>query len=83
MACFVGTGVWVAVGVALLGTILGVTGAGALDLAGYHVAFLVAASVMALGVIFSYFVNDGDAAATMAAVPRDGASPGGSLAEAA
>ncbi len=57
-----------AVGVALLGTILGVTGASALDLAGYHVAFLVAASVMALGVLFSCFVNDRDAAATMAPV---------------
>ncbi len=59
------------------------TGAGALDLAGYHVAFLVAASVMALGVIFSCFVNDGDAAATMAAVPHSGEGPGSSLAEAA
>jgi hypothetical protein len=72
-----------AVGVALLGTILGVTGASALDLAGYHVAFLIAASVMALGAVASAFVNDGDAAATMAAVPRGGDGSGGSLAEAA
>ena len=42
-----------AVGVALLGTVLGVTGASALDLAGYHLAFLAAAAVMALGVVFS------------------------------
>jgi predicted MFS family arabinose efflux permease len=61
-----------AVGVALLGTILGVTGASALDLAGYHLAFLVAAAVMALGAVFSLFVNDGDAAATMVTVSRDG-----------
>jgi EmrB/QacA subfamily drug resistance transporter len=72
-----------AVGVALLGTVLGVTGAGALDLAGYHLAFLVAASLMALGVVFAAFVNDGDAAATMAAVPRAGGGAGNSLAEAA
>jgi predicted MFS family arabinose efflux permease len=72
-----------AVGVALLGTILGVTGASALDLAGYHVAFLVAAAVMALGVVCSVFVNDRDAAATMAAVPGDGEGAGNSLAEAA
>ncbi|HEY5395308.1 MAG TPA: MDR family MFS transporter [Trebonia sp.] len=72
-----------AVGVALLGTILGVTGASALDLVGYHVAFLVAASVMALGVLSSFFVNDRDAAATMAAVPREGGGAGDSLAEAA
>jgi hypothetical protein len=47
------------------------------------VAFLVAASVMALGVVVSFFVNDGDAAATMAAVPRDGEGAGNPLAEAA
>jgi hypothetical protein len=72
-----------AVGVALLGTVLGVTGASALDLAGYHLAFLIAAAVMALGVVVSAFVNDRDAAATMAAVPRDGGGAGNSLAEAA
>jgi hypothetical protein len=76
-----------AVGVALLGTILGVTGASALDLAGYHLAFLVAAAVMALGVVFSLFVNDGDAAATMATVSRDdggdGAGASGPVAAAA
>jgi hypothetical protein len=39
--------------------------------------------VMALGVVVSAFVNDRDAAATMAAVSRDGESTGSSLAEAA
>jgi EmrB/QacA subfamily drug resistance transporter len=72
-----------ACGVALLGTVLGVTGASALDLAGYHLAFLAAAVVMALGVVSSFFVNDGDAAATMAAVPREGSGADGSLVEAA
>ena len=59
-----------AVGVALLGTVLGVTGAGPRDLAGYHLAFLIAAAVMALGMAFSAFVTDADAAATMAAAGR-------------
>jgi EmrB/QacA subfamily drug resistance transporter len=76
-----------AVGVALLGTILGVTGASALDLAGYHLAFLVAAATMALGVVCSLFVNDADAAATMVTVSRDGGGDGagasGPVAEAA
>jgi predicted MFS family arabinose efflux permease len=72
-----------ACGVALLGTVLGVTGASPLDLAGYHLAFLAAAAVMALGVVFCAFVNDGDAAATMASVPREGAGADHSLAEAA
>ena len=58
-----------AAGVALLGTVLAATGAGAADLAGYHLAFLAAAGLMALGVAFSCFVNDADAAPTMAASP--------------
>jgi EmrB/QacA subfamily drug resistance transporter len=61
-----------AAGVALLGTVLAATGAGASDLAGYHLAFLAAACMMALGVLASYFVNDADAAPTMAATPGDG-----------
>jgi EmrB/QacA subfamily drug resistance transporter len=63
-----------AAGVALLGTVLGASRAGPHDLVGYHLAFLAAASLMALGVVFSTFVNDADAAATMAAIPRAGAS---------
>jgi predicted MFS family arabinose efflux permease len=55
-----------AAGVALLGTVLAATGAGASDLAGYHLAFLAAASLMALGAAFACFVNDADAAPTMA-----------------
>jgi len=70
-----------AAGVALLGTVLGASGAGPRDLAGYHLAFLAAAALMALGVIFSAFVNDADAASTMAAVPPADASA--TLAEAA
>jgi EmrB/QacA subfamily drug resistance transporter len=62
-----------AAGVALLGTVLGASGAGPHDLAGYHLAFLAAAALMVVGVIFSAFVTDVDAAATMAAVPRAGA----------
>jgi predicted MFS family arabinose efflux permease len=61
-----------AAGVALLGTVLAATGAGAHDLAGYHLAFLAAAGLMALGVAFACFVNDADAAPTMAAGPRGG-----------
>jgi EmrB/QacA subfamily drug resistance transporter len=60
-----------AAGVALLGTVLAATGAGARDLAGYHLAFLAAACLMALGVACSCFVNDADAAPTMAASLRD------------
>ena len=63
-----------AAGVALLGTVLAATGAGARDLAGYHLAFLAAAGLMALGVAFACFVNDADAAPTMAAGPRGGAA---------
>jgi EmrB/QacA subfamily drug resistance transporter len=60
-----------AAGVALLGTVLATTRAGARDLAGYHLAFLAAACLMVLGVAFSCFVNDADAAPTMAASRRD------------
>jgi predicted MFS family arabinose efflux permease len=61
-----------ATGVALLGTVIAATAAGARDLAGYHLAFLAAAILMALGAVASTFVNDNDAAPTMAATPRDG-----------
>jgi predicted MFS family arabinose efflux permease len=70
-----------AAGVALLGTVLGASGAGPHDLVGYHLAFLAAAALMVGGVISSAFVNDADAAATMAAAaPADRGDP---LAEAA
>jgi EmrB/QacA subfamily drug resistance transporter len=55
-----------AAGVALLGTVLGVTGAGSADLAGYRLAFLAAAALMLLGAGFSSRVSDADAAPTMA-----------------
>jgi EmrB/QacA subfamily drug resistance transporter len=70
-----------AAGVALLGTVLGASGAGPGDLAGYHLAFLIAAALMVAGAIFSVFVNDADAAATMVTVPRPGTA--GTVAEAA
>jgi len=55
-----------AAGVALLGSVLGATGAGSQDLSGYRLAFGVAASLMAIGAVFSARVHDADAAATMA-----------------
>ena len=55
-----------AAGVALLGTVLGATGASSADLAGYRLAFLAAAGLMLLGAIFSSRVSDADAAPTMA-----------------
>jgi EmrB/QacA subfamily drug resistance transporter len=55
-----------AAGVALLGTVLAATGAGARDLAGYHLAFVAAACLMVVGAVFSCFVSDADAAPTMA-----------------
>lgn len=61
-----------AAGVALLGTVLAATGAGARDLAGYHLAFLAAAGLMALAAVFSCFVRDADAAPTMEAGPGEG-----------
>jgi len=63
-----------AAGVALLGTVIAATGAGAVDLAGYHLSFLAAAALMALGVLTSLFVNDADAAPTMARTPKDNAA---------
>jgi predicted MFS family arabinose efflux permease len=60
-----------AAGVALLGTVIAATGASASDLAGYHLAFLAAAGLMAFGVLASTFVIDADAAPTMAATSRD------------
>jgi EmrB/QacA subfamily drug resistance transporter len=61
-----------ACGVALLGTVIGTAGAGPHDLAGYHLAFVAAAALMALGAAVSALVIDADAAATMAASPGDG-----------
>jgi EmrB/QacA subfamily drug resistance transporter len=55
-----------AAGVALLGTVLGATGASSADLAGYRLAFLAAAALMLLGAGFSSRVSDADAAPTMA-----------------
>jgi hypothetical protein len=46
--------------------VLGATGAGPQDLSGYRLAFGAAASLMAVGAVFSARVNDADAAATMA-----------------
>jgi EmrB/QacA subfamily drug resistance transporter len=64
-----------ATGVALLGTVLAATGAGAGDLAGYHLAFLAAAALMALGAAFAGFVDDADAAPTMARAGGGAAEP--------
>ena len=61
-----------AAGVALLGTVLGATGAGPADPSGYRVAFAAAAGLMALGVVFSTRVSDADAAPTMAGGPDGG-----------
>jgi hypothetical protein len=55
-----------AAGVALLGTVLGATGASSADLDGYRLAFLAAAGLMLLGAGFSSLVSDADAAPTMA-----------------
>jgi EmrB/QacA subfamily drug resistance transporter len=55
-----------AAGVALLGTVLGATGASSADLAGYRLAFLAAAGLMVIGAGFSSLVSDIDAAPTMA-----------------
>jgi EmrB/QacA subfamily drug resistance transporter len=54
-----------AVGVALVGTILGAAHAGPASLTGFHVAFAVAACLMGAGVVLSALVRDSDAAATM------------------
>jgi MFS family permease len=55
-----------AAGVALLGTVLGATGASSADLTGYRLAFLAAAGLMLFGAGFSSLVSDADAAPTMA-----------------
>jgi predicted MFS family arabinose efflux permease len=55
-----------AAGVALLGTVVAATGAGAADLAGYRLAFLTAAALMAAGLVFCLLVDDAAAAPTMA-----------------
>jgi predicted MFS family arabinose efflux permease len=76
-----------AAGVALLGTVVAATGAGAADLAGYRLAFLAAAGLMAAGLVFCFFVDDAAAAPTMGgggktATAMPAGSPG-SLPEAA
>ena len=60
-----------AAGVALLGTVLGATQPGPHDLAGFRLAFLAAACLMALGAVFAARVSDTDAAPTMADGPDD------------
>jgi EmrB/QacA subfamily drug resistance transporter len=55
-----------AAGVALLGTVVGATGASSADLAGYRLAFLAAAGLMVVGAGFASLVSDVDAAPTMA-----------------
>jgi EmrB/QacA subfamily drug resistance transporter len=58
-----------AAGVALLGTVLGATRPGPLDLAGYRLAFACAACLMVLGAVFAARVSDAAAAPTMADGP--------------
>jgi EmrB/QacA subfamily drug resistance transporter len=58
-----------AAGVALLGTVLAATGAGPANLGGYRLAFAATAGLMVVGGVCSAFVNDEDAAATMASAP--------------
>lgn len=60
-----------AAGVALLGTVLGATRAGPSDPGGYRLAFVAAASMMAVGALIACLVRDADAAPTMVAGPRD------------
>jgi EmrB/QacA subfamily drug resistance transporter len=67
-----------AAGVALLGTVLGVTRPSPLDLTGYRLALVAAACLMAVGVALSSKVQDADAAATMAGGPSGPGGPGGS-----
>ncbi len=64
-----------AAGVALLGTVLGATGAGPASLAGFRLALVAAACLMALGVVCSARVRDADAAPTMADGPEGFAGP--------
>ena len=65
-----------AAGVALLGTVIAATGAGATDLAGYRLSFIAAAALMALAVLSALFVDDAAAAPTMAATARDNVAAG-------
>jgi hypothetical protein len=67
--------------VALIGTILGALHAGPASLTGFHVAFAAAAVLMVCGAIFSAFVRDSDAAATL--VSDDAGQTGVSVPEAA
>jgi hypothetical protein len=60
-----------AAGVSLLGTVLGATRPGPLDLVGYRLAFVCAACLMALGAVFAARVSDA-AAATMTGDGPDG-----------
>jgi predicted MFS family arabinose efflux permease len=57
-----------AAGVAILGTVLTISRAGAADLAGFHLAFAIAAALMIIALLLSGLVRDADAAASM----RDG-----------
>jgi EmrB/QacA subfamily drug resistance transporter len=66
-----------AAGVAVLGTVVGATRPGPLDLTGYRLAFVAAACLMTVGVAFSFRVRDADAAATMAGGPGGPDAPGG------
>jgi hypothetical protein len=66
-----------AAGVAVLGTVLGATRPGPLDLGGYRLALVAAACLMTVGVAFSAKVRDRDAAATMAGGPDGPGAPGG------
>jgi EmrB/QacA subfamily drug resistance transporter len=64
-----------AAGVALLGTVVGATGAGPSHPGGYRLAFVAAASMMAVGGLIACFVRDTDAAPTMVAGPRKDPHP--------
>jgi EmrB/QacA subfamily drug resistance transporter len=63
-----------AAGVAMVGTVLGATRPGPLDLTGFRLAFVAAGCLMTVGVAVSSRVRDADAAATMADGPD---RPGG------
>jgi predicted MFS family arabinose efflux permease len=55
-----------AAGVAILGTVLATLHPGPANLAGFRVAFVAAAVLMAVGWVFAAIVHDSDAASTMA-----------------
>jgi EmrB/QacA subfamily drug resistance transporter len=61
-----------AAGVAILGTVLAALHPGPVDLAGFRVAFVTAAALMAVGWVFAAIVHDSDAASTMADDGDDG-----------